>query len=107
MVLVREVIIETDLVKTDILVSAAIFTMQLPCHSTKTAMNVLQVFLKLTRKTRRRDFEAFVGGFFGDTLPEKQHATQTILAIRVKSSAKSTAIFKNLPRVRAEVEMAV
>ena len=44
-------IVETDLLETEkSSVSVTISTMQLPCHSTKTAMNVLQVFLKLQKK---------------------------------------------------------
>ena len=51
MVLVRKVIVETDLLETDrISVSVTVSTMQLPCHSTKTAMSVLQVFLKPQKK---------------------------------------------------------
>ena len=51
MVVVKKVIVETDLLETDsIPVSVTVSTMQLPCHSRKTAMNVLQVFLKLHRK---------------------------------------------------------
>ena len=51
MVLVREVIVETDLLETDsISVSVTVSTMQSPCHSTKPAMNVLQVFLKLHKE---------------------------------------------------------
>ena len=51
MVVVRKVIVETDLLETDdVRSSVTVSTMQLPCHSRKTAMNVLQVFLKLHKK---------------------------------------------------------
>ena len=50
MALVRKVIVETDLLKTEISAGVTVSTMQLPCHSRKTAMNVLQVFLKLHMK---------------------------------------------------------
>ena len=51
MVLVRKVIVETGLLETDnISVIVTVSTMQLPCHSRKTAMSVLQVFLKLHKK---------------------------------------------------------
>ena len=50
MVLVRKVIVETGLLETDYFGNVTVSTMQLPCHSKKTAMIVLQVFLKLHTK---------------------------------------------------------
>ena len=50
MVVIKEVIVETDLLKLIGMAIVTASTMQLPCHSTKTVMNVLQVFLKLHTK---------------------------------------------------------
>ena len=58
-------IVETDLLETDNLVGVTVSTMQSPCHSRKTAMIVLQVFLKLHKKDPdwKREFDLFVRFF--------------------------------------------
>ena len=110
MVVVKKVIVETDLLETDrFRSSVTVSTMQLPCHSTKTAMNVLQVFLKLHKKDPPgRTSSRFCGWFFCK-IPsrEGQHATQAIFcSLRRRVQQKASRHFRNyLRNISVEVEM--
>ena len=110
MVLVRKVIVETDLLETSGSVGVTASTMQLPCHSTKTAMIVLQVFLKLHKKdpTGEHMFDWFMDGFFERYPPEKDSMPlKRFLTLHGEEfSKKHPVIFKTIcQEISVEVEM--
>ena len=85
--------------------------MQSPCHSKKTAMNVLQVFLKLHKKdpTGRTEFDWFVDGFFERYPPEKNSMPlkRFLYSSRRRVRQKASRHFQNyLRRISVEIEMA-